>query len=97
MKTTKTKANNPRVEYRLPAPFDYVRVDATPTRVFGAAKPDGVGIGIMNERAGEGTRSRLEYAEAEAKTVLKVIRAYRRKEARLAKAQEAEARTEESK
>lgn len=38
----------------------------------------GHSVGVMNENSGEGTRSGILFAEAEAKAVLKAIRKYRR-------------------
>ena len=61
---------------RVPA-FEHVVVSVTPISFVGNP-PHGLTVGIMNEHLGHGTRSSIEFAEAEAKTVLKAIRAYRR-------------------
>lgn len=67
----------PRRSHRLPEPFEYVQVDISPISFIGKP-PHGLTVGIMSDRTGQGTRASVEYAEAEAKTVLKAIRAYRR-------------------
>ena len=72
---------NKAVRQQMPEPFSHIEISVNPMSVMG--KPGSVGdsVGIMDTHFGEGTRGRLEYAEAEAKAVLKAIRAYRRKNA----------------
>lgn len=62
--------------YKLPEPFAHIEVDVSPISFIGKP-PHGLTVGVMNAY-GKGTRTSLERAEAEAKTVLKAIRAYRR-------------------
>lgn len=67
------------VDQKMPEPFDYISINVCPVSVSGKKGIVGHSVGIMNEYTGRGTRSALDYAEAEAKAVLKAIRAYRRK------------------
>jgi hypothetical protein len=67
------------VDHRLPDPFQDISINVCPVSVFGRDDTIGHSVGIMNDYTGQGVRKSLEYAEAEAKAVLKAIRAYRRK------------------
>lgn len=69
------------VEQPMPAPFEHIRVDVRPWSWANKPGVQGHTVGVMNMDQGKGTRGSLEYAEAEAKAVLKAIRAYRRKNA----------------
>ncbi len=69
--------------YVRPAEFPHVRIDVTPWSYAHQPGVQGHTVGIMDEHSGRGTRGSLEYAEAEAKAVLKAIRSYRRKNAAL--------------
>lgn len=78
------------VEQMMPAQFDHIRVDVRPVGIFGSDDIAGHTVGIMNTYRGQGTRTSLEHAEAEAKAVLKAIRSYRRKNRTLVAADAAE-------
>lgn len=60
----------------LPVPFEHIRIDVTPMRRLGQL--DDLTVGIMNTLSNQGRRADVSLAEAEAKAVLKAIRAYRR-------------------
>lgn len=66
------------VKQRMPAPFEEMRIDVRPVSVYGKPGVVGHSVGVMDELAGRGTRSSLEFAEAKARAILKAVRAYRR-------------------
>ena len=70
-----------KVVQALPEPFDHIEIRVNLLRDIDGTER-GHSVAIYNNDRGTGQRGGLDYAEAEAKGVLKAIRAYRRKLAR---------------
>jgi hypothetical protein len=71
------------VDQKVPDPFGNLEINVCPVSIFGRAGVIGHSVGVMDRDTGQGHRTGLERAEAEARAVLKAIRAYRRRNAAL--------------
>lgn len=69
--------------------YEHIEVDVCPVVVFGKTGTAGHSVGVMDSRRGQGMRYSMAYAEAEATALLKAIRSYKRRNAKVL-AQEAE-------
>ncbi len=69
---------NKQVRQRLSEPFDFLEISVMPISIFGKPGEAGHSVGVMDLEQGKGHRVGIERAEAEARAILKAIRAYKR-------------------
>jgi hypothetical protein len=68
--------------HKLPEPYEGTEIDVTAVVNGRTGERRGYSVGVMDTQVGQGHRYSLEYAEALATTMLKAIRAHKRRIAR---------------